>query len=123
MLCNLAKSDPSGRLVRDFPALFAVTGDDRFVTAHHCLQSLWKVGCVGPDLRELLLTTLEQWFRDCLTHKNGTLIRYDIIVCLRNLFDAVRDDGIRSRANALIQLEEDPKYKKKYSTVWPEASR
>ena len=47
VLCNLAKSDPSKRLLRDFPALFAVTKDERFVTARHCLQSLWEVGCVG----------------------------------------------------------------------------
>src|SRR3954454_17909525 len=40
VLCKLAKSDPSKRLLRDFPALFAVTRDERFVTARHCLQSL-----------------------------------------------------------------------------------
>src|SRR4051812_3115962 len=33
VLCNLARSDGSQRMLEDFPALFAVTGDERFVTA------------------------------------------------------------------------------------------
>lgn len=40
ILCNLAKSDPQNRMVKDFPALLAVTKDERFVTARHCMQSL-----------------------------------------------------------------------------------
>src|SRR5688500_7959929 len=42
VLCNLAKSDPSGRMLQDFPVLFDVVNDERFVTARHALQSLWK---------------------------------------------------------------------------------
>ena len=33
VFCNLAKSDPSKRMLRDFPALFDVVNDERFVTA------------------------------------------------------------------------------------------
>lgn len=119
VLCNLAKSDPSKRMLRDFPALFDVVHDERFVTARHALQAMWKVGCVGKKHRDLLVAALEKRFSECVTHKNCTLIRYDIIECLRKLFDAVQDDTIRSRAMALIQLEGDPKYRKKYSTLWP----
>jgi hypothetical protein len=119
VLCNLAKSDPSQRMLRDFPALFNVVTDERFVTARHALQAMWKVGCVGKTYQELVVSALEQRFADCVTHKNCTLIRYDIIECLRKLFDAVPDETIRTRAKALIELESDAKYKKKYSTLWP----
>jgi hypothetical protein len=122
VLCNLAKSDPSKRLMRDFPALFAVTRDERFVTARHCLQSLWKVGCVGKQHQEILVSALEKHFSDCVTHKNCTLIRYDIIESLRKLFDVVHDADIKNRAVALIELESDPKYKKKYMALWPKRS-
>src|SRR4051812_33099266 len=49
ILCNLAKSDPRQRMLKDFDALLAVTKDERFVTARHCMQSLWKVGVAGKD--------------------------------------------------------------------------
>ena len=106
-------------MLRDFPALFDVVTDKRFVTARHALQAMWKVGCVGKKHQDLLVAALEQRFSDCLTHKNCTLIRYDIIECLRKLFDAIHDEAIQARAKALIELEDDPKYKKKYSTLWP----
>jgi hypothetical protein len=34
MLCNLAKSDPDMRILKDFPALLQVTKDERFGTAY-----------------------------------------------------------------------------------------
>jgi len=37
VLCNLARSDPENRILKDFDALLAVTKDERFVTARHCL--------------------------------------------------------------------------------------
>ena len=119
VLCNLAKSDPSKRLLKDFPVLFAVVADERFVTARHALQSMWKVGCVGKKYQDVVVAALEQRFSDCVTHKNCTLIRYDIVECLRKLYDVTQADEIQSRAKALIELESDPKYKKKYSTLWP----
>jgi hypothetical protein len=118
VLCNLAKSDRSNRMLHDFPALFAVTGDERFVTARHCLQALWKVGAAGKEQQRLLLTALEKQFNNCVTHKNCTLIRYDVIKCLRDLYDAVNDDNIRALAHRLIDSEQDLKYRKKYSAIW-----
>src|SRR5258706_14927448 len=47
VLCNLAKSDPDNRMLKDFDALLNVTKDERFVTARHCLQALWKIGLAG----------------------------------------------------------------------------
>lgn len=118
VLSNLAKSDPSRRLLRDFPSLFDVVYDERFVTARHALQALWKVGCIGEEHRRLLVAALEQRFSECASHKNCTLIRYDIIECLRKVFDAVQDPQIQARAKALIELESDPKYRKKYGALW-----
>jgi hypothetical protein len=46
------------------------------------------------------------------------LIRYDIIQGLRNLYDEVKDETVREKALALIESEEDMKYRKKYATVW-----
>ena len=54
VLCNLAKSDPNKRMLKDFSALLAATKDERFVTARHCMQSLWKVGLAGRDQRKKL---------------------------------------------------------------------
>jgi hypothetical protein len=119
VMCNLAKSDHSGRILRDFPTLFEVVNDERFVTARHAMQAMWRVGCVGKAHRALLVEALERRFVESTSHKNCTLIRYDIIESFRKLFDAVQDDAIRTRALALIEQEADPKYRKKYQTLWP----
>src|SRR6476646_3844334 len=48
LLGNLAAhSDPEKRILRDFEKLLAVTKDERFVTARHCLQNMWKIGLAG----------------------------------------------------------------------------
>ncbi len=118
LLCNLASSDPEGRILQDFDALLAVTKDERFVTARHCLQNLWKIGGVGVAQRARLLAGLETRYFECITEKNWTLIRYDIVQSLRNLYDAVQDDAVKVLALALIDREEDTKYRKKYATLW-----
>jgi hypothetical protein len=118
LLCNLAKSDPEGRILRDFDALLAVTRDDRFVTARHCLLSLWKIGLAGDEQRARLLDGYATRFKECRAEKNGTLIRYDIIQGLRNLYDRVKDEAIRDKALEWIESEPDLKYRKKYASVW-----
>ena len=57
-------------------------------------------------------------FQECITEKNCTLIRYDVIQGLRNLYDEVKDEKIKEKALALIETEEDTKYRKKYAAVW-----
>jgi hypothetical protein len=47
ILAQLAKSDSKGRIFKDYDKLLNVTRDERFVTARHCMQSLWNVGLVG----------------------------------------------------------------------------
>src|SRR5262245_27560403 len=118
VLCNLAKSDPEGRMLEDFDALLAVTRDDRFVTARHCLLALWKDGAAGPRQKEMLVDGLAGRFADCVTEKNCTLIRYDIILGLRKRYDREPDPAVREKALELIEREEDPKYRKKYASVW-----
>ena len=120
MLINLAKSDPENRIRKDFNALLAVTKDERFVTARHCLQNLWNIGLVGAEQRNLLLKGLEARYRECVSEKNSTLIRYDIIQGFRNLYDheEAKDEAIRAKALALIEAEDDLKYRKKYAALW-----
>jgi len=120
-LCGLAKSDPINRMEKDLAALLAVTKDARFVTARHCLQSLWKVGVTGESQRRVLVEGLTARFRECATEKNCTLIRYDILECLRRIYDVVGDETLRATAGRLMELEEDAKYKTKYATLWKKA--
>jgi hypothetical protein len=117
-LCNLAKSDPDNRMQKDFSALMAVTKDERFVTARHCLQSIWKVGASGKEMQKTVVEAFAERFRDCAAEKNCTLIRYDILVGLKNLYDQVKDENIREKALELIETEEDLKYRKKYASIW-----
>jgi hypothetical protein len=118
ILCNLAKSDPQNRMEKDFPALMAVTRDERFVTARHCLQSIWRVGASTEKMKMLVVDALADRFQNCSAEKNCTLIRYDIIQGLRNLYDEVKDERLKEKALELIEMEEDLKYRKKYADVW-----
>lgn len=118
VLCNLAKSDPENRMLKDFDALLAVTKDKRFVTARHCMQAIWKVGAAGKNQQKKVVDGLEGRIEECITEKNGTLIRYDIIQGLRNLYEVGKDENVRQKALELIETEEDTKYRKKYAGLW-----
>jgi hypothetical protein len=118
VLCNLAKSDPQKRMLKDFPALIALTHDERFVTARHCLQALWKVGVAGDDQLKQYLHGLTVRFAECADEKNGTLTRYDICQSLNNTFDVVHAEIIKETALRLIETETDLKYRKKYASLW-----
>jgi len=118
VLCNLAKSDTENRMAKDFAALLAVTKDEKFVTARHCLQSLWKVGAAGKKLQKIVVDGLAGRFKECAAEKNCTLIRYDIIQGLKRLYDAVKDETVKEKAIELIETEDDHKYRKKYASLW-----
>ncbi len=118
ILCNLAKSDPRERILKDFRALLEVTKDDRFVTARHCMQALWKVGAAGTKQQKVYMQGLERRFHECVSERNTTLIRYDILQSMRNVYNVVKDEKIRKKALELIELEKDPKYRVKYATLW-----
>jgi hypothetical protein len=118
VLCSLAKSDSKNRMPKDLGALLALTKDERFVTARHCMQSLWKIGVVGENRRETLVAGLVERFKECASEKNCTLIRYDILESLRRIYDVVVDEKVRATALMLIEMEQDSKYRKKYSRLW-----
>ncbi|MBK7451031.1 MAG: hypothetical protein IPJ47_17130 [Anaerolineales bacterium] len=118
ILANLGKSDPKGRMQKDFDKLLHVTRDEKFVTARHCMQNIWKVGLGGKKAQQLVVDGLEKRFHECINEKNCTMIRYDIQVSLHNLYNATTSSEIKEKALELIELEEDGKYKKKYLTVW-----
>jgi hypothetical protein len=105
-------------MLKDFDALLAVTKDERFVTARHCLQAIWKVGLARKQQQQLVVEGLETRFKECISEKNCTLIRYDIVQDLKNLYDEIKDETIREKALELIEHEEDLKYTKKYTGVW-----
>ena len=115
VLCNLAISDPDNRMATDFPALLAVTHDERFVTARHALQALWRVGLAGEAQRRMVVDGLSARFAEGAAEKNGTLVRYDIAQGLRQLYDATGDETIKATAMRLIEMETDDKYRKKYA--------
>jgi hypothetical protein len=118
VLSRLARSDPDERIVRDVDALLEVTRDERFVTARHCMQSLWHVGAAGDRQRAAVTDGLARRFAECVSEKNCTLIRFDIIEALRKIYDASPDEAVRTKALELMDTEEDPKYRKKYACVW-----
>jgi hypothetical protein len=117
-LSNLAISDPEKRILNDFSKLWLVTYDPKFVTARHTLQNIWKVGLSGPEQKNVVLTHLVDRFRKCSDEKNYTLIRYDIIVGLKKMYDELKDEKIKQSALQLIEAEEDIKYRKKYAAIW-----
>jgi hypothetical protein len=56
---------------KDFGALLKVTKDARFVTARHCLQSLWKVAAAGRQQQKLVVDGLAGRFRECAAEKDA----------------------------------------------------
>lgn len=121
VLCNLAKSDPEGRILKDFKKLLIVTKDEKFVTARHCIQALWKIGAIGGKQQKVWMDGLEDRFKECIAEKNYTLIRYDILQSFRNVYDVSKDEKVKAKALELIETEDDLKYRKKYVTLWRDA--
>jgi hypothetical protein len=92
VLCNLAGSDPKNRILKDFDALLAVTRDERFVTARHCMQSMWKIGIAGKKQQKTYMEGLERRYQECASERNCTLIRHDILQSLRNVYNLAKDE-------------------------------
>jgi hypothetical protein len=58
-------------MLKDFDALLAVTKDERFVTARHCLQAIWKVGIAGEQQQKFVVEGLETRFKECISDASG----------------------------------------------------
>ncbi|MEK3886307.1 hypothetical protein [Bacillus sp. FSL K6-3431] len=117
-LCGLAISDPEKRILNDFPALWEVTSDPKFVTARHTLQSIWKIGLAGKEQKEMVVNHIVDRFQNGASEKHHTLIRFDMIQGLRKLYDQLKEEDIKNIAMDLIEIEEDSKYRKKYMSLW-----
>ncbi|GAE94298.1 hypothetical protein JCM21714_3444 [Gracilibacillus boraciitolerans JCM 21714] len=118
-LANLAKSDPELRMMKDFPKLWEVTKDEKFVTARHSLQSIWKVGIAGkPPQKEIVMEYMVDRFQNGTEEKNFTLIRNDILENMKNLYSHLNDEVIKQTALHLIDTVQDNKYRKKYTNIW-----
>ncbi|MDW0109673.1 hypothetical protein [Sporosarcina aquimarina] len=117
-LAGLSKSDPENRILNDFSSLCAIAEDEKFVTARHALQSIWKVGLGGEEQKNRVVDYLVSRFREAPNGVHPTLVRSDIIVGLRNLADSTRDESIEGIGAELIETEADPKYKKKLIASW-----
>jgi len=121
-LTRLAAAGASrATVLSGFDALVAVTHDERFVTARHVLTSLWQVGLVDGEVRLRLLEKLGERCRSASEEKNAALIRYDILCCLRHLFDETGDITVKSAAHALIANEPEEKNTRKMQAVWRNA--
>jgi len=72
----------------------------------------------GNKQKKIYMEGLERRFKECITEKNSTLIRYDILQSMRNVYDAVKDEKLKEKALELIETEEDLKYRKKYASLW-----
>lgn len=82
------------------------------------MQALWKVGVVGKKQQKIYMDGLERRFEECLTEKNCTLIRYDILQSMRNVYAVVKDEKIKAKALELIETEQDANYRRKYAALW-----
>ena len=118
LLANLAKSDPKERIVKDMGILMKVTRDEKFVTARHSLQSLWKIAVAGKKQQHKITGLLADRFQDCVKEKNCRLVRYDIVEVFRKIYDVVKDESVMKKATGLIETEKDDKYRKKYAGLW-----
>jgi hypothetical protein len=118
LLSNLAKSDTDHRLRIDFDKLLPAIRDERFVTARHSLQSLWKVGVVNKEYQKMVIDSLSERFADCVSEKNCTLIRYDILEVFKKIYDQRPNDPLKDKAIELIESEADALYRKKYIKLW-----
>jgi hypothetical protein len=117
LLCNLAKSDVENRLADSLDRLLIHTKDEKFITSRQCIQNIWKVAVANKSNREKVLKHLEKRFVECADEKHHNLLRQDIIQSMFLLSKYEKDDGLLSRAQALIAKESETKYRKKYEAL------
>jgi hypothetical protein len=118
LLCGLAKSDPEGYLFMYFDGIKRLTKDPMFVTARHVLQASYRIGLAGPKYRKLILDFYEERYDDCAAERNASLIRFDILVCMKKLYDAKRDPALAERARQRIMTVSSDTDRTKYRKVW-----
>jgi hypothetical protein len=118
MLSRLAISDPETRIFKVMPALEDVMRDERFVTARHTIQSLWRAGIPTSKHTAAVVRALTRLYGDCPAHKNAALIRCDLVETLAKLGDAVGRERIEKSVDQLLSSETDAKACKKQLAIW-----
>ncbi|WP_025783478.1 hypothetical protein [Sporosarcina sp. D27] len=117
-LAGLAKSDSENRILDNFSSLCTVAEDEKFVTSRHALQSFWKIALGGDEQKKLVADYLSNRFYNAVNGVHPAMIRSDIIIGLRKLFDATQDEDIRNLGKQLIEAEDDAKQMKKLKANW-----
>lgn len=117
LLCHLAKSDTENRLDASLELLLAHTRDEKFITSRQCLQNIWQVVATNKSRREKVLAHLEARFRDCADEKHYNLIRQDVILAMKSLYNQEKNAALLARAQALALTEPEGKYRKKYEAI------
>lgn len=87
------------------------------------MGSSCKIGLAESRQKKLVLDHLIERFQICSNEKNYTLIRFDIIQNLKNLYEQLNEEEIKEKAMELIEMEEEGKYQKKYMSVWKNVQR
>lgn len=100
------------------PALIKVTHDPRFVTARHCLQSLWRIAVASKRARDAVVAALSDRFGGYPGDSNTTLIRADVVEALANVHRIKPDEQLERRTLELSDTEADDKYRTKYLRTW-----
>lgn len=117
VLCNLAKSDDEKRMNTVIDRLLRHTRDEKFITSRQCLQNIWKVAAANPELKETVVTHLEERYMNCVNDKHYNLIRQDILVSLQNISENEIEKKLIDNIQRLLFLENDLKFRKKYEQV------
>jgi hypothetical protein len=118
IMSNLAKSDHNQKMLEDFGFLVAVTKDKNFITAKHSLNCLWKIGIVNEKFKRMVVLDMDKRFQECISERNYYLIRYNITVILRKMYDHLLEENLKLQSLSLIGLERENKFRKKYLSVW-----
>jgi hypothetical protein len=117
LLCNLAKSDRENRLKYSLDRLLAHTKDEKFITSRQCIQNIWKAAATTRSNREKVLKHLEKRFMECEQEKHYNLLRQDMIQSFVMLNQHTGDCELLARARALVEKEQNAKYRKQYEVL------
>ena len=115
MLCHVAMSMDAASVQTALDPLWQIAFDKKFVVSRHLIQTFWRVA-LHEDFSTPVVERYTEHFKTCEQQKNYTLIRYDIVAALRKLLPT--HPVLAEIVPALIELEHDEKYKKKYTKAW-----
>lgn len=118
LICNLAKSDTEGRLLKDIDKLLGSTIEEKLLMTRHSFQTIWKIAIINNELKSKIIAHLTLLFTASITEKNYPLIRYDILLILRKIYNLLKDKFVKDLALMLIQKETDFNNQSKYKSLW-----